>query len=210
MHKNLYSVNVACICSENFIKSFEEVKSFFSFNLFLIEPNSIESANEKYDAIIIESTFEKKVSLEKINIPKILIGNKNLRKNTGGNYQTTLKLPINILKFNQEIIDLCKKSEFGRNSLIKVKDYILDKNERVLKKGKKILKITEKEIHFINMLHNSKKPLSKKYILENIWSYSSDAHTHTVETHIYRLRQKIKQSFNDDNFIQNSKDGYSL
>ena len=60
------------------------------------------------------------------------------------------------------------------------------------------------------MLHNSKKPLSKKYILENIWSYSSDAHTHTVETHIYRLRQKIKQSFNDDNFIQNSEDGYSL
>jgi len=86
----------------------------------------------------------------------------------------------------------------------------LDKNERVLKKGDQILKITEKEIYFIDKLNSSKKPLSKNYILKNIWSYSSDTDTHTIETHIYRLRQKIKKNFGDNNFIKNSIDGYSL
>ena len=51
---------------------------------------------------------------------------------------------------------------------------------------------------------------TKKYILEKIWSYSSDADTHTVETHIYRLRQKIKENFGDSNFIKNTSEGYSL
>ena len=66
------------------------------------------------------------------------------------------------------------------------------------------------EINFIDVLHSSKNPLNKNYILKNIWSYSSDADTHTVETHIYRLRQKIKESFGDISFIKNSDDGYSL
>ena len=34
--------------------------------------------------------------------------------------------------------------------------------------------------------------------------------THTVETHIYRLRKKIKDTFNDDNFIISKKDGYII
>ena len=59
-------------------------------------------------------------------------------------------------------------------------------------------------------LHLSQRSLSKNYILKNIWSYSSDADTHTVETHIYRLRQKIKETFDDNNFIKNSVEGYSL
>ena len=125
-------------------------------------------------------------------------------------FEIIFRFPLNIVQFNQEIIDLCKKYEFNKNSLIKVKDYILDKNERVLKKGKVKLKITEKEINFIDVLHSSKNPLNKNYILKNIWSYSSDADTHTVETHIYRLRQKIKESFGDISFIKNSDDGYSL
>ena len=74
----------------------------------------------------------------------------------------------------------------------------------------KSLKITEKETHFIDMLNKQKKSLSKNYILENIWSYSSGTDTHTVETHIYRLRQKIKNSFGDSNFIKNTDEGYSL
>ena len=105
---------------------------------------------------------------------------------------------------------MCKRNEFKKNSLIEIKDYILDKNERTLKKNKKVLKITEKEINFICILNTSKFPLSKKYILENIWLYSSGTETHTIETHIYRLRQKIKETFGDQNFIKNTKDGYSF
>jgi len=117
---------------------------------------------------------------------------------------------LNILQFNQEIINVCKKFEFNNNSLINIKNYILDKNERILKKNNTFLKITEKEIDFIEFLNSSTKPLSRDFILKNIWNYSSDTDTHTVETHIYRLRQKIKDKFEDNNFIKNSKKGYSL
>ena len=210
MHSNSYSVNVACLCSKNLIKSLEEIKSFFTFKMFEVEPYSIDKINKEYDAIIIDSDQNKNISFNSIKIPMIFIGNKNLPKNDKNIFQLIFKLPINIIKFNQEIVDLCKKYEFDKNSLIKIKDYILDKNSRALKRDNKTLKITEKEIYFIDMLHSSKKPLSKQYILENIWSYSSDTHTHTIETHIYRLRQKIKKNFGDSNFIKNSEDGYSL
>ena len=56
----------------------------------------------------------------------------------------------------------------------------------------------------------NKKPISKNQILNLIWHYSSDADTHTVETHIYRLRKKILNKFNDDSFIVNFKIGYSI
>ena len=80
----------------------------------------------------------------------------------------------------------------------------------MLKKNNILLKITEKEINFIEMLHSSPKPLSRDFILKNIWNYSSQTDTHTIETHIYRLRQKIKNQFKDNNFIKNSKNGYYL
>ena len=66
-------------------------------------------------------------------------------------------------------INVCKKFEFKNNSLIIIKDYILDKNERTLKKNNIHLKITEKEINFIEKLHVSAKPLSREFILKNIF-----------------------------------------
>jgi len=80
----------------------------------------------------------------------------------------------------------------------------------MLKKNNIFLKITEKEINFIETLCSSPKPLTRDYILKQIWNYSTETDTHTVETHIYRLRQKIKKQFNDSNFIKNSKNGYFL
>ena len=210
MHNKSYNINVACFCSENFIKSLDELKSFFSFNYDSVSSDFKNSTNLKYDAIIVESHLEKKISLNKLNIPKIFIQNEINKRIKKDSFELNFKLPINIFDFNQGVVDLCKKYEFNKNSLIKIKDYILDKNERVLKKSNTILKVTEKEINFIEALHLSQRPLSKNYILKNIWSYSSDTDTHTVETHIYRLRQKIKETFDDNNFIKNSVDGYSL
>ena len=71
-------------------------------------------------------------------------------------------------------------------------------------------KITEKEVYFIETLFLSTKPLNKNFILENVWKYSKGTDTHTVETHIYRLRQKIKNYFNDNNFIKHTDKGYSI
>ena len=210
MHSNSYNVKVGCISSKNFINSLEEVKSFFGFKLVPIEDKSESSINNNCNAVIIETKSENKNLSNKITIPKIFVQDKHQKRVSKNPFELILRLPINIIQFNQSVIDLCKKHEFNKNSLIEIRDYVLDKNERVLKKGSKILKITEKEIHFIDMLNFHKKSLSKDYILKNIWAYSSDTDTHTIETHIYRLRLKIQNSFGDTNFIKNTKDGYSL
>jgi len=70
--------------------------------------------------------------------------------------------------------------------------------------------VTEKEIQLLELLFKEKNPIQKKTILKNVWKYASDADTHTVETHIYRLRKKIINKFNDDAFILNTKAGYSI
>ena len=210
MHTKIYNINVACFCNENFTKSLEEIKSFFGFNLISKNINNKDLIDGKFNAIIMELENSKKISLQNITIPKIIIKKNNKSNKFKDDFSMIVKLPLNIVQFNQDIIDLCKKHEFKKNSLIKIKDYILDKNVRVLKKNDTALKITEKEVIFLEMLYSSKKPLSRNYILKNIWEYSSETDTHTVETHIYRLRQKIKSHFNDTDFIKNSKEGYSL
>ena len=210
MHNKTYNINVACFCNENFTQCLEEVKSFFGFQIASKNINNKDLIEGKFNAIIIDSENMQNISLRNIVIPKVLIQKNNKLNKFNDTFSLTIKLPLNIVQFNQDIIDICKKYEFNKNSLIKIQDYILDKNVRVLKKNDISLKVTEKEIVFLEMLHSSKKPLSRNYILKNIWEYSSETDTHTVETHIYRLREKIKSYFNDSNFIKNSKQGYSL
>ena len=210
MHTKSYNINVACFCNENFTKSLEELKSFFGFNLISQNIDLDDLKLNKFHAIVTDSENNKKNLINNTAIPKILIQKDGKVSKSKESFALIVKLPLNIIKFNQDVIDICKKYEFNKNSLIKIKDYILDKNARVLKKNNTTLQVTEKEIIFIEMLSSSKKPLSRNYILKNIWEYSSETDTHTVETHIYRLRQKIKNNFQDDNFIKNSSEGYSL
>ena len=209
MHNN-YSVNVACLCDKNFNKYLEEIKSFFTFKMLIIDRDIKNDTLFNFDAIIVDSETINKIPENLKELPKILIKKNQNLKNETNLAEISFKLPLNIFKFNKEIVELCKKSEFHKNSVIKIKDYTLDKNARVLKKGEKTLKITEKEINFICTLKNSKSPLSKKFILEKIWLYSSGTETHTIETHIYRLRQKVKDIFGDHTFIKNIKNGYTL
>ena len=70
--------------------------------------------------------------------------------------------------------------------------------------------LTEKEIQLLDLFLGNNKPISKDNILSAVWKYSSDTDTHTVETHIYRLRKKISEKFMDEEFILNNKDGYYL
>ena len=72
------------------------------------------------------------------------------------------------------------------------------------------LKLTEREIDILLLLNENKKPQNVNALQSKVWGYSSELETHTVETHIYRLRKKIKEKFIDDNFIKSHKDGYSI
>ena len=90
------------------------------------------------------------------------------------------------------------------------KNYILDLNSRTIVNNNKYLKLTEKEIDIILFLNDSKKPEKINVLQSKVWGYSQELETHTVETHIYRLRKKIRDSFNDENFILSLDDGYSI
>ena len=91
-----------------------------------------------------------------------------------------------------------------------MKDFFLDINSRELKKDKFSLKLTERETDMILYLNDSKKPVNVETLEKEIWRHSSDLETHTVETHIYRLRKKIEAEFGNDDLIKSDKNGYTI
>ena len=119
-------------------------------------------------------------------------------------------LPINIFRLVEKINIEFLKLQFNNQSEVKVKNYIIDLNSREMLKNNIKLKLTEKEINTITYLSKSEKPVSVDELQEKVWSYQSDIETHTVETHIYRLRKKILNTFNDNNFIISEKNGYQI
>ncbi|MDB9937448.1 winged helix-turn-helix domain-containing protein, partial [Candidatus Pelagibacter sp.] len=102
------------------------------------------------------------------------------------------------------------KLKYNYQSKIDIKDYEVNLNSKSLSKNGVNLKLTEKEIELILYLNNNKNKNSVLDLQRNIWGYSSDMETHTVETHIYRLRKKISDSFNDDDLILGHKKGYFI
>ena len=141
---------------------------------------------------------------------KIKILAYNSDKEKSDIFDDKIFLPTKFEEINQIIENSVVKKNFSKNSSIKIKDYILDKNEKKLLKDKTYVLLTEKEIQLLELLLSYNKPISKKKILDEVWKYSEDADTHTVETHIYRLRKKIKSKFLDEDFILNHKSGYLL
>lgn len=118
--------------------------------------------------------------------------------------------PITIDKLIEIINVRLIKSKYEDQSKISIKDYIINLNSRIITKSRMELKLTEKEVNIILFLNNKSEP-QKINILENeVWGHTSELETHTVETHIYRLRKKIKDKFNDENFIISRKNGYEL
>jgi DNA-binding response OmpR family regulator len=109
-------------------------------------------------------------------------------------------------KINVEFLRL----QFNSQSQVKIKNYTIDLNSREIIINNTKLKLTEKEINTINYLSESDKPVSIDELQEKVWGYQSGIETHTVETHIYRLRKKILNTFNDNEFIVSKKDGYQI
>ena len=102
------------------------------------------------------------------------------------------------------------KDKFNDQSFIKILDYTLDLNSRTISNEVGDLKLTEKEINIILFLKENKKPQKVNVLQNEVWGYLSDLETHTVETHIYRLRKKIFNKFKDNNFILSQNDGYLI
>ena len=118
--------------------------------------------------------------------------------------------PINIFKFIEKLNLTFLKNTFNEQSKIVIKNYLLDLNSREIKLDNKNLKLTEKEVQTILYLSKSKKPSNIDELQKKVWGYHSKLETHTVETHIYRLRKKFLNTFNDQNFIMSYKHGYQI
>ncbi len=118
--------------------------------------------------------------------------------------------PINIKKLVEIININFLKKNYDFQSSIKIDKYDLDLNSRLLSLKEKNLDLTEMEANVILFLKNSDNPTNIKELQKKVWGHVPNLETHTVETHIYRLRKKIKDKFKDNNFIRSTKKGYEI
>ena len=126
------------------------------------------------------------------------------------NFIVLYDLPINILKLTEKINIEFLKLQYSSQSKIKLNNYIIDLNSREMLTKINKIKLTEKEINTIIYLSRTNKPVDVEELQKKVWGYQNEIDTHTVETHIYRLRKKISDNFNDNKFIISEKNGYRI
>jgi len=160
-----------------------------------------------YEIIEISAENPLNISLNKKNDHLVIV--KKLVKNLNNQVLIT-SLPIKLSKLIERLnIEFLKKN-FHSQSELKIKKYNLDLNSRELVFKDKKIKLTEKESNIIIYISNSTKPVSIEDLQLNVWGYHSGLETHTVETHVYRLRKKIFTTFDDNDFINSKKNGYQI
>ena len=208
----MHTINVLTFGSRNFNTSLEELKDYLNFKLTFADKEINKETLNNHDVLILHQDGLLGDSLEKLlkDSKKIKILVSNTKGKKKDQFNEIISLPVKISDLNQIVENAVTKKNFSKNSSILIKQYKLDKNEKKLIKNKNYILLTEKEIQLLELFLDNKKPISKNIILKEVWKYSTSADTHTVETHIYRLRKKIKSKFSDENFILNNKDGYLL
>ena len=177
----------------------DEIKDYLKFQILYYknEENFLNSNNLNLNDSLILVKSNKQIFLnnEKISRKKIF---------SISNYPITIDKLIEILNVN------LIKQKYNYQSNIYIKNYVLNLNSRTITKNNQNLKLTQKEIDVILFLNDHDKPQRVNVLQNKVWGYSLELETHTVETHIYRLRKKIKDGFKDNNFILSNDDGYFI
>ena len=203
--------SISIFDNKTFFQIIKEIRLFSNYKINYYEDRDLcikDAEKENHVVVFFINPLDK---IKKYNFPLILVA-----KSSGGTnklpniFSGELKVPFTIFDFEKKIISAISKNEFKKNSLINLKDYTIDKNERKIKKNNLALQLSEKEIDFLILFSESKDPIKRDLVLEKVWNYSRETETHTVETHIHRLRKKILDKFNDNNFIKNNKNGYYI
>ena len=173
-----------------------EIKNFFNFDLFYNESEKsiFEEQKKRGDKSFIIITHQK-LKNNSINSKQIM---------TVENY------PLNLLSLIEKINSNLLMQQYNFQSNINLGEYLLDLNSRIISLGNSKLKLTEREIQILLFLKKQKQPINIDILQKEVWGYSEESETHTVETHIYRLRKKIKKSFSDQSFIKSDKKGYFI
>ena len=208
------SLELLVIGSKNFNNTIEEIKGNLEYSISFCDFNvPLSNVSPLIAGILVDSNIcNNKINLDLINKfknkPILFLQNSNTKLQN--NFDNRILLPVSLLELKNKIKSLIVSSKFKFKSSVKIKNYILNVNEKKLTKLNLFVYLTEREVQLIELLFREKKALSKKLILIKIWNYSSNADTHTVETHIYRLRKKIYNKFKDNKFIANFEKGYLI
>jgi DNA-binding CsgD family transcriptional regulator len=179
-----------------------EIKDLLKFNIYnypltkdLVKEINNGSLEVNSSTIIIENKNHSLFLVQKLNKKNILVFDRR-----------PLKISYIIDEINTQLI----KQKYKFQSKLMVKNYFLNLNSRAISNEFGELKLTEKEMDIILYLSEKKIPHSINKLQNDIWNQSSDLETHTVETHIYRLRKKINDKFNDKSFITSHDEGYLI
>ena len=208
------NLTISIFENQIFLKIINELKLFSEFKVKFYDDFNLclkDSIRHEQLTILFVDKKNNDNYLKIKNSPIILIGKSFKKKDfTTNNLIEYLEMPFSILELKKKIILLNARHKFKKRSLINLGEYIIDKNERKIKKEDLELQLTEKEINFLILFSQNKEPVSRDYVLKNVWNYSPESDTHTVETHIHRLRKKILNKFEDNNFIKNNEKGYFI
>ena len=189
LHENLKFINLKI---QSF-KKFDEIMNNSS-----IKNSDIIITNIKDHDLFIKS---------RLNLPALFL---NFGPKNNNISAEVINCPFQLNNFVEKINVIFLKNKFLDNSSLSISNYEINLNSKVILRGGQKLKLTEKEINFILFLKNSNSPQNIKNILKHVWEYSPNLETHTVETHVHRLRKKFLSHFKDDNFIKINKKGYFI
>ena len=168
--------------------------------------------NFKINDFASEQDFIQNIKKENLLEASIIISAKKINNDNIDQKSVIIleQLPINFVSLVDEISKRLLKQKYNYQSNIIINKYNLDLNSRTISREKVDLKLTEKEIEIILFLKDQKEPQNILKLQKEVWGYSDDIETHTVETHVYRLRKKLKDTFQDDNFLKSLKEGYKI
>ena len=174
-------------------KILNELKDHLDFNIynFTKKQELLNLNKKKYENYLVLTSLQNQIEDEKFQL-------------------ILKKLPDSIHSIIEKINVSLIKQKYSEQSDIIIGKYSININSRSLHNANESLKLTQREVQIILFLKKSKFPQSIENLQKEVWGHNFNLETHTVETHIYRLRKKIKEVFNDDNFLISKKDGYTI
>mgnify|MGYP006078938811 CR=1 FL=1 len=195
LKQNVYILNF-----DELYEIFNEIKNILNFNVSKVGNLDLQRLSETNnlnlkDSILITIFNKKNFKISTIDEKEFLI---------------IENLPIFLPNLIEKINIFFLKIKFNSQNKIYIKNYNINLNNRTIYNDSVETNLTEKEIQIIVFLIEKKIPQRISKLQSEIWNFSNDLETHTVETHIYRLRKKIKTIFGDDKFILSGENGYYL
>ena len=190
----------------NFFKDYK-INSEDNLASFHNNKDSLESHNSLF-LLDYEKNLDMRDSFNKISIPILFLWSEQKPDLKFKHFE--IKKPFKIVYLFNKIQKIFLSEKYNKRSFIKILDLSLDLNDRSITYNNLKLQLTEKEVEFILFLKKNNKPVTIESLLKNVWKYSKGIETHTIETHVHRLRKKILEKFNLNNIIKSKKNGYYI